>query len=430
MNTPKQLLEQAELAAEKKEYWDAINLLTEVLTHTDPHSEDQDEKEMRLKALRERGVIFEFLGEQEAALASYEQYYLEAGTSQHAVDALILIGNQRTYMAHVDKAMEALHEALHLAEALNYTAGRAKSLGGTGLANIHLGRYEEAVSNFRKSLALLEQIGDRSEQAICWNRMGISHLRLGAIDKAIVDFRESSQLILQIPSRNLRDLRTGVNALNNLGECYQNLFDMDKALTYHQEGLKLVDTYNLPSMQNDLSRNLGVDLYYLGRVEEGISYLENALTVSRETNKPDIELQSLYSLAIAEIERGNLEKGEAYAQELKSLAESRKTRGYQADGYHAIGLVHKGKGEIEEAQQVWQQALFLAHETGRRMLMWRIHSDLASIGSNKALADVHNRIASEIILQILEPIEDETLCQTFLDAEPVRAIFDKLETAD
>ena len=427
MTNPAELLKQAAIAADKNEYWEAINLNTDVLNHTDPHAQNPKEKQMRLTSLRERGILFDVLGEQEAALASYEQYYLEAGTSQHAVDALILIGNQRTYMGHFDKAMEAHTEALHLAEALNYTAGRANSLGGMGLVNHHLGRFEEAVSNFQKSLALLEQVGDRDEQARCWNRLGMSHARLGELDKAITDFRESSQLILKISTRDIRILQTGLNALNNLGECYQSLFDMEQALTHHQEGFNLVKTMNLTSMESDLGRNLGVDLYYLGRVEEGIAHLEHALRVSKESNTPDIELQSLYSLAIAEIQRGNLDKGQAYAQELVTLAKAHKTRGYQADGFHAVGLGHREKGEIEEAQQVWQQSLFLAHETGRRMLMWRIHAGLASIAPNKALADVHNRIASEIILQILDPIEDETLCQTFKNAKPIRAIFEQLE---
>jgi tetratricopeptide (TPR) repeat protein len=332
-------------------------------------------------------------------------------------------------MANLDKALEAHHEALHLAEALNYTAGRANALGGTGLVNYHLGRFEEAVSTFKKSLALLEQVGDKPEQARCWNRMGMSHARLGELDKAINDFRESSQLILQIRTRDLIDLQTGLNALNNLGECYQSLFDMDQALTHHHEGLKLVEALNLPSQESDLSRNLGVDLFYLGRVDEGIQYLERSLRISRESNTLDIELQALYSLSIAEIQRGNLDKGQAYALELIKLAENHKTRGHLADGLHALGLVHKENGDIGEAQQSWQQALFLAHETGRRMLLWRIHAGLSSISPNEALAEVHNRIASEIILQILDPIEDEPLCQSFLDAEPVRAIFEQLEAA-
>jgi tetratricopeptide (TPR) repeat protein len=427
MTIPNELLDQAAKAAERKEYWDAIALYTEVLTHTDPHSQEANSRQFRLTALRERGVLFGALGEQEAALASYEQYYLEAGTSQHAVDALIRIGNQQTYMGHLDKAMEAHREALQLAEALNYTAGRANALGGAGLVNYHLGRYEESVSNFKKSLSLLEQLGDQAEQARCWNRMGMSHAGLGELDKAIHDFKQSSRLILKTSNRDLDVLQTGLNALNNLGECYQSLFDMNQAMTHHEEGLKLVEAMNLPYLESDLCRNLGLDLYYLGRVEAGIEYLERALKISRETNTPDIELQALYSLAIAEIERGKLEKGCAYAQELKALAEANRTRAYQADSFHALALYHKEKGEVEEAQQLWQQALFLAHETGRRMLLWRIHAGLSNIVPNKALAAVHNRIAGEIIIQILDPIEDETLCQSFLEAAPVRAIFDRLE---
>jgi tetratricopeptide (TPR) repeat protein len=282
MSDPNQLLKQAAEAAERKDYWQAIELNTEVLAHTSPRSQEAAEKVLRLTALRERGTLFNVLGEQEAALASYEQYYLEAGTSKHAVDALILIGNQRTYMAHLDLAMAAHQEALQLAEALNYTAGRANALGGAGLVNYHLGRFEDAISNYKKSLSLLEQVGDQAEQARCWNRLGMSHARLGELDKAINDFRESSQLILKIMTRDLNALQTGVNALNNLGECYQLLFDMKQARTHHEEGLKLVAAMNLTSLEADFSRNLGVDLFYLGQVEEGIAYLERSLAVSRE----------------------------------------------------------------------------------------------------------------------------------------------------
>jgi hypothetical protein len=81
---------------------------------------------------------------------------------------------------------------------------------------------------------------------------------------------------------------------------------------------------------------------------------------------------------------------------------------------------------MNEAQQFWQQALFLAHETGRRMLLWQVHAALAEIAPSPALGTVHNRIAGEIIEQILHPIKDETLRQTFLQADPVRAVLERL----
>ncbi len=320
MSNANELLEQAAKAAERKEYWQAISLHTNVLASTDPHAQNGNQKQLRLTALRERGILFDALGEQEAALASYEQYYLEAETGQHAVDALVLIGNQHTYMGHLDKAIETHQEALQLAEALNYTAGRANALGGIGLVNYHLGRFEEAIPFFKKSLALLEQLDNKLEQARCWNRMGMSHLKLGELDKAITDFTESSQLFLKISNRDLDALQTGLNAFNNLGECYQLLFDMDQARTYHDEGLKLVEAMNLPSFESDLCRNLGVDLIYLDHFEEGLTYLKRSLNISRHVNTPDIELQALYSLAIAEIQHGNPEQGLKYTQELNTLA--------------------------------------------------------------------------------------------------------------
>ena len=171
MSNAGELLKKAAEAAEKKEYWQAISLHTGVLENTNPHAQNGSQKQLRLTALRARGVLFDALGEPQAALASYEQYYLEAGTGRHAADALILIGNQRTYMGHLEKALDTHREALDLAEALNYTAGRANALGGIGLVNHHLGRFEEAVSDYKKSLALLEQLNYRLEQARCWNRL-------------------------------------------------------------------------------------------------------------------------------------------------------------------------------------------------------------------------------------------------------------------
>ncbi|MCI0396633.1 MAG: tetratricopeptide repeat protein [Chloroflexi bacterium] len=423
---PDQLLEQAAAAANAKEYFQAIQLYTDLLAQTNPQAASAHLRESRLIALRERGRLFYLLGEQEAALAGYEQYYLEAGSSHHAVDALVLIGNQCIYMGLSTRALEALREALQLAEALNYTAGRAKALGGIGLVYSYLGRPEEALTHLKKSMSLFEQVDDKVEQARSWNRIGVSHIRLGEVDKAIAAFKASIARARQVGELEPIVLETGISALGNLGECYQNLFDMEQAMIYHQEGLGIAESRELPNLEADLCRNMGVNLRYLDRVEEGIEYLYRALKISRETGQPDIELQSLYSLALAEIQRGNLERGREQAMELRRLAEQGNTRGYLADALHALGLYYQARGDEEAAQQMWQQALFLAHETGRRMLLWQVHAALAAIAPNADLAAVHNRIAAEVIEQIVHPIEDEALRQKFLQGPPVRAVLEKL----
>ena len=74
---------------------------------------------------------------------------------------------------------------------------------------------------------------------------------------------------------------------------------------------------------------------------------------------------------------------------------------------------------------LWHRALFLAHETDRRTLLWQLHAGLAEIADNESLALVHYRIAGEVLRQMAEPIEDDSLRETFLNASPIKYILDK-----
>lgn len=415
--TLEQLLQKANQARDKDEHWPAIDLYTELLDKTDPQTTDPDVKEMRLTGLRERGNLLSELGEQVAALAAYEQYYLEAGSNIHAVEALVLIGNRSRGLGRYRRSLTAYQEALELAKALNYTAGRAKAMAGMGGTFILQGRAEEAAAHLNKANALFEQLGDTVGQAQSINQIGIAHGTTGELDKAIAAFKVSIDL-----SRELGRQVSLVSALNNLGECYQLLFDPEQALVYHQEGLDLAEAAHFRLIEADLCRNMGLDLNCLGRREEGLGYLRRALALAQEVKTLDIQLYSLYALALVEIERDNLEKGYAYAQELQSMATQSRTQGHQANALHALGLYHQRQRNVDTAEEMWQQALFLAHETGKRVLIWQLHAALATIAARPNLANAHYRIAVEVIQQIAEPLEDEALRHTFLTAPPVAAI--------
>ena len=420
--TPTELLARAMTAESENDYLGAIERYTELLAQTSPKSDDRPTREARLTALRERGRLFTLMGDPQAALAGYEQYYGEAGSSKHAVEALVAIGNQCAYMNMTDRAIEAQRDALRLAESLSYTAGRAMALGGAGLVYSLLDRSEEALSYLRRSLSLFEQVGDRVEMSRSWNRIGVVHVHLGQIDEAIKAFRNSSSLAHEVGESEPIAMETAIISLNNLGECYQNLFAMEQALASHQKGLAMARKIELPYLVADLARNIGLDLSYLGRTDEGLGYLQRALALSIATNQPDVEVQALYSLSLVQFQKRDLVAAEQDAEKLKSLAEKSNNQGALAEALHVLGLCRQHLGDINSAQGLWQQALFLAHETNRRMLLWRLHAALAQITSEPELSSVHNRIAAEIIQQIARPIEDDTLRNTFLSAEPVRAV--------
>lgn len=417
------LTELMDKANEAKKLYDtaeAIQMYTAVLEETNTKTDDPAVVEMRLLALRQRGLLQRRLGKQEAAMGSYQQFRQEARTSQQNVLGMELVGQQYNNMGQHDKAMSLHREALQLAETLNYTYGRALTVQGIAATNFYLGRHEEALAQIEKSLSLFRQLDDAEEKLRTWNWMGIIRQRQGEIDKSIVAFKAALEF-----GPEVGEMETAV-VLTNLGESYQLLYDMQQALVYHREALALAEKINFPSMEVDMKRNMGVELSYLGQVDEGIENLRQSLRLSEVVGQPFLTYQVIYSLALAEHTRGNNDKAEEYGQRLLDLAEQSGARDFRSQAMHILGLSAQARDDLVQAEQLWQQSLFLAHETGQQTLLWQLHAALAQISPNPALASTHYRIAAEVLEQMIYPIEDEALRQTFLTAPPVKAVFDHI----
>jgi tetratricopeptide (TPR) repeat protein len=413
-----QMLQRAAAARDSQANEEAVRLYTALANQTQGRADDPALREIRLTALRENGRLHHLLGDQAAALACFQQYYLDAGQGTQAVDGLTLLANQHNSMGQYEEALQAGREALELTEALNYSAGRAAAFQSLGRAYAHQGHTAEAISNMQKALALFEQIGNRSEIARTHNWIGIVHMEQGQLDKAVLSFQRALQESEHI-SAVLRSV-----ILNNLGECYQNLFDFEQAFAYHHEALDLLHQTKFTTPQDDLIRNLGVDLCRIGQVEEGVTHLYDALRLTEVSGSQDIRLQVLDSLAAAELQRDRPDAAMQHAQMLKLEAEKVKARYYQARALYDLGLCYQHLGEAVTAEQMWQQALFLAHETQQQGLIWRLHAGLAQVVGIAPLAETHSRIAAEVIDQIVYPIEDESLRQKFLNAPAVKAVLE------
>ncbi|MBX3056145.1 MAG: tetratricopeptide repeat protein [Anaerolineae bacterium] len=398
----------------------AIELYTAVLEETDAKTDDPAIVEMRLLALRQRGLLQRRLGHQEAAMSSYRQFRQEARTSQQTVLSTELVAQQHSSMGEHDQAMGLHREALQLAETINFTYGRALTRQGLAATYFYLGRHEEALSHIEKALSLFRQLEDVEEKMRTWNWKGMIHQRQGQLDKSIVAFQAAL-----VDGRQVGEMETAV-ILTNLGESYQLLYDMQQALVYHREALTLAEKIDLPSMEVDMKRNLGIEMAYLGQIAEGIENLRQSLRLSEVVGQPFLTYQAIYSLALAEYAGGHIAKAAEYGQRLHDLADQNNARDFRAQAMHILGLCAQAEGDPVRAEQWWQQALFLAHETGQQTLLWQLHAALAEIAPNPALANTHCRIAAEVLEQIIYPIEDEALRQTFLTAPPVKAVFDHL----
>ena len=414
------LFQQAETAVKSNQFWQAAELYTEVLAETSPQTTDIEIKEIRLATLRERGRLLGLMGEQVAALHAYEQYLREAGNGVHAVNARVAIAGQYRRLGQYERALTVCQEALDLSDSLDYTVGRAQSLAGIGGIYVMLGRTEEAADKLSQATVLYEQVGDVSGQVRSLTEKGVAYASSGQFDKALDVFTISLKLAQQM-NRQDRYILT----INNLGECYRHLYSFDQAIAYHEEALGLSQKSGLRYVEADILRNLGLSMRELGRMDEALDYLRQALAICVETENLDMELHTLYGLSITEAMLGELETAVAHSQRLYDQADADDLRGHKARALYAQGIVAQKHGYPHGAEELWHRALFLAHETDRRTLLWQIHAGLAEIAENEGLALVHYRIAGEVLRQMAEPIEDKALRETFLNATAIKYILDK-----
>ncbi len=426
---PHELFNKAQAAQAANEFVQATQLFHQFLDQTESETTVSattvsNNHQRRLTALAENGIMYRFLGDHEASLANYQQMLHEARTSQEKTIGMARVAGQHSNMGQHDQALTLSTEAMHLAEIDNDTFGRALATQIMGMALLQFGRFDEALSRLETAVSLFWQLGDVTEEMRTWNMIGVAYGLKGELDKAIAALDKALLLV-----RSVGDIDT-VFVLGNLGETYQDLFNDEKAMIYHQEALALAQKMPLPSLKIDPQRNLGILFCRLGNVTQALEYLNQALEQSEQLGEHDLTLQALYSLAISEQRCGDLEKAEQLAHRLLEMAQKSKTRGSEAQALYVLGLcIQKRPDTVDNeilAEQYWHQALFLAHDTGQKALLWQIHAALAQVGENPQLNKTHYRIAAEVIEQIVYPLEDDSLRQSFLNALPIRAILDQV----
>jgi tetratricopeptide (TPR) repeat protein len=286
------LWQAAESAEKQKDFWQAIELYSQILGESTHNASEPTTQQLRLKTLANRGRLLAIVGEPAAALAGYEQYYRETRNSQDMIEALLLIGWQCTRMGFYDRAYTALENALNQATELQFHSGRARALARLGGYWQELGRYADALRYLEQAELLVEYVESSRGRMRITNALGNAYWGLGQLDKAIVAYNRA------LAHARLVGNEETAMILNNLSETCQAMYDMEQAYHYQTEALQLIQDSPFSHVRADLFRNMGVVLCQLGRIDEGVNYLNDALPLSRTLKQINVEMQVLYSLAL------------------------------------------------------------------------------------------------------------------------------------
>jgi predicted ATPase/transcriptional regulator with XRE-family HTH domain len=188
----------------------------------------------RGKALRAAGLLAEYHGDYEHAVARHEAaavVWRTLGDERNLARTLDHLGNCAHDRAEFARAAILHEEALALARKVGDPRGIASALGNLGIMAIHLGQLESARQRLEESLALLRELHHAHGIGVALSQLGIVAMRTGDMDCAIA-LNEEALAVWQ----ELGDQDEAAAAMVNLGVAVRLTDDLGRAETLLEEG--------------------------------------------------------------------------------------------------------------------------------------------------------------------------------------------------
>ena len=421
------LLDQALQLEADNEFEAAAAQYHSILDNTSPHSDNKNIEEIRLKAFEHITDLYSYYVSErnEEGLALTETYQQEATSYYHQRISLSRIGSYATHFGDNKRALSVYRAALQLVEENNDTHSLIRAYSDLASAYNSVGNLEEAARYYLQAIEMHNQgSGSLGGAANIWNRLGLVYHQQGEISKAIAAHERYLKYYQDIRPE---DVQSNMTALNNLGEGYLMAYDHQTAHHFFQRGLDLATEGQYLAVTADLYRNQGVAYLYEGKYEAALENLHRALQMSEASTNASIIVQTLYSLALAEFAVDQDAKAFEHAQTLLRMAGSNRANTHYANAIHLVGMYYQKSGDLQTAEKYWQEATYLAHESKQRSLLWQLHAKLAEIAATPDLAQVHLRIAANILEQMMEGFDDPILQNTFKRAKPVHAVLSQVK---
>ncbi|MHA2130995.1 MAG: tetratricopeptide repeat protein, partial [Promethearchaeota archaeon] len=203
-----------------------------------------------------------------------------------------------------------------------------------------------ALKNLELALKNFEDENDEMQIAICHNEIGLIQEETGFFDQAIYHFNRSLDIL-----KNLNDNQKVIKILNNLGNTYYLIKDLEHSYEFYQEALNLSRQGGTVIEEIKSSSNLVEVLYLLKDYDRIKRILERNTEFFKEN-------QDAYGMIQTQVKYGKLYFliGEDYDLSYEKLDS-------------ALGLIDKVKENLSvyiKAKLEWECLLYL----GKIYLLW------------------------------------------------------------
>jgi tetratricopeptide (TPR) repeat protein len=319
-----------------------------------PRSSPPHERPPILPNLSTVDVAMAWLTTERAALVSLGLNATQQGFPAHA---LALSRTLRLFLDNGhDQSAHAVHSAALAAAAQLGSAvdplDRAAALVGVGLANMRMGRLDDAQTDLEKAFAEQMAAGSAPDTLASATALGTVRLMQGHLREA-----------LAWQHRGLEAARmTGVNVhegiqLCNVGAVHVMLEEHEQAISLCQSGLDILAENAGPAAAVQGAATLAEALVGVGRYDEAIDLGDEALALARSIDHVEAEVEAAETVAGACRHLGRFAEATRRLDEALNLARQTGRGGLVAMVLNALGEVHHDGGAFSLALDCHREAL-------------------------------------------------------------------------
>ncbi|MFZ8787696.1 tetratricopeptide repeat protein [Thermocrinis sp.] len=227
-------------------------------------------------------------------------------------------------------------------------------------AHFCLGASYYAIGEFRLALEHLKKAesltSDKEDLMYIYNQIGLNYWRMGYLDDAMLYFSRSLSL-----ARSLEDRSGQAVVLNNIAGIYRDKGELDKALGYYEESLRL----QTDKKEKAITYN-NIALIYVnkGKYKKAVEYLQKAIEINERYGYYHTASISKLNLGGTYIEMRDYKKAEKYILEGLEGVKKVGDKYWEAAGYKYLSLLYIDKGDKKTAKDYLTRAYDLYKSIG------------------------------------------------------------------
>ena len=250
-----------------------------------------------------------------------------------------------------------LHDALRRARQSKDTYIEATVLGNLGFLRMSAARYDEAISWFGQSLGLFDQLQAKVSIARVLNNLGQCYTQLGQPEKATALFERASQL-----AADSGDLTDRYLSLGRLAEWYEGSRDYKKALSSYQQAIDAARQAHSTYWTAKWVYTIAATSIATGDLARAEDYNRQAVELEAKVGNPvEALLPQINAARIAEARQQSSEAEQTYRSVIRAAEKLQATEApgvmLEARGRLANLLVRANRNR--EAETEFQLALAL-----------------------------------------------------------------------